>query len=380
MGGPPACRTLLAFADFACRYWLLAYPRARRAVHRYAREAAAIPDLRLRRAAVETLAEERGNLEGAAVFAAFTPRRYRAAAIEVLVAFQAIFDYVDTLAEQPTGDALANARAVHLSLLVALTPGTSHPDYYRHAPSGRDGGYLRDIVDRCRGAFVTLPSHAAVQRSLHRAVRRMIEYQTLIHGDGARAPISLASWADRETPPASGLRWWETAAAGASSLIAFALIAAAADPDLSTEEIEAIEFAYFPWIGSLHVLLDSLIDWPQDIRAGHHSLVEHYDSSHDAACRMEVIGLAALRATQALPSKEHHALFLVAMAGFYLAKPNARLPHAAETTDRLVAALGHLAQPILIVHSLRRWIGSLWGDNGRGASADETPGAWGKPR
>jgi tetraprenyl-beta-curcumene synthase len=361
VGGPPACRTLLAFASFACRYWLLAYPRARRAVHRYARAAAAIPDPHLRRAAVETLAEERGNLEGAAVFATCTPRRHRAATIEALVAFQAIFDYVDTLAEQPTRDVLANARAVHLSLLVALTPGSSHPDYYAHAPSGHDGGYLRDMVDRCRGAFETLPSHAAVQRPLHRAVRRMIEYQTLIHGDGALAPVSLASWAERETPPASGLRWWETAASGASSLIAFALIAAATDPDLSSPDIEAIERAYFPWIGSLHVLLDSLIDWSQDVAAGHHSLVEHYDSAHDAAARMESIGLAALDSTRALPQAGAHAMFLAAMAGFYLAKPDARLPHAAETTDRLVAALGHLAQPVLIVHGIRGWVGSLRG-------------------
>jgi tetraprenyl-beta-curcumene synthase len=352
----PRLRLAIAFADFAFRYWLLAFPHARRAVERCMRSAAAVPDRSLRRAAIETLAEEQGNLEGAAAFAAFTPRRYRRVVIEALVSFQATFDYADTLAEQEVADPLANARALHQALLDSLTlPRTRH-DYYAHSRSGRDGGYLDDLVSRCRHAFTSLPSHAAVERSLRRAVRRMIDYQTLIHGDGALAPISLATWAKDETPSGSGLRWWETAAAGASSLVAFALIAAAAHPSLSRREVKAIEEAYFPWYGSLHVLLDSLVDLPHDLDSGHHSLIKHYASPEETATRMEAIGAIAITSAQSLPNPQQHALFLTAMAGFYLAKPSARLPHAAGTTERLIATLGDLARPVLLVHQARSWI------------------------
>ena len=350
-------RLAVAFTDFAIRYWLLAFPHARRAVERCVRRADAVPDARLRRAAIETLAEERGNLEGAAAFAAFTPRRYRRLVIEALVSFQATFDYADTLAEHKADDPQANARALHQALLDSLARPGDRPNYYAHSGRDGDGGYLDDLVSRCRRAFTSLPSHSVVERPLQRAVRRMIDYQTLIHGDGALAPISLAAWAHDETPADSGLRWWETAAAGASSLVAFALIAAAARPDLSGHDVHAIERAYFPWYGSLHVLLDSLVDLPRDLVSGHHSLIQHYDSPEQTAARMEAIGTTAVRSAERLPNPSQHALFLAAMAGFYLAKPSARLPHAAQATERLSAVLGDVARPVLLVHRTRSRLG-----------------------
>ena len=47
-----------------------------------------------------------------------------------------------------------------------------------------------------------------------------------------------------------------------------------------------MERAYFPWIGALHVLLDSLIDRAADTESGHHSLVDHYASIEEAAARL----------------------------------------------------------------------------------------------
>lgn len=359
MGGWAAGRALGAFADFACRYWLRVFLCARCEARLGKRRAAAISDVALRAVALATLAREAGNLEGAAAFAAFAPRRTRRRAIRVLVAFQAIFDYVDSLAEQPAVDPHANGRALHEALIVALTPGRPHPDYYAHHLCRDDGGYLEGLVDHCRDAFAALPSHAAVQRPLLRGVRRMIEYQALVHGDGALAQASLTAWGRRETPAGSGLRWWETAAAGASSLVAFALVAAAAHPAASARDAAAIEVAYFPWIGSLHVLLDSLIDWPEDAAVGHRSLVASYASPTETAERMDAIAAAAIGAVEALPHCRRHLLLLASMAGYYLAKPVAHLPHAAAATDRIVATLGDLARPVLLVHRVRRLAGRM---------------------
>jgi len=352
---------ILTFADFALRYWLLAFPHARRAVERCARCADAMPEQLLRHAAVETIAHERGNLEGAAAFAAYTPRRSRRAAIEAVVSFQAMFDYADTLAEQPAPDPAANARSVHQALLDALSSVGTLSDYYAHGLGRDDGGYLVGLVSRCRAALADLPSYPVIRKPLRRAVRRMVDYQTLIHAPGAHSTGSLAAWARGETPAGSGLRWWETAAAGASSLVAFALIAAAASPQLSIAEAEAIEAAYFPWYGSLHVLLDSLVDLPQDGATGHRSLVAHYGTAEEAASRMETIGYAAVASAQALPRARRHALVLASMAGFYLAKPSARLPHAAEARRRLVAVLGDVAWPVLIVHRTRAAVARVAG-------------------
>jgi tetraprenyl-beta-curcumene synthase len=350
-----ACSSL-RFVDFAARYWLLAFPHVRRAVRRCGGTAAAIRDPHLREAALTTLAQEQGNLEGAAAFAAYTSRRRRGPLVDALVAFQATFDYADTLAERANADPVANAHALHQALLASLSLEHRSRDYHAHSGSD-DDGYIEGLVQTCRAACASLPSHAAVELPLRRGVQRMIGYQELVHADATGRTAALASWAGDETPTGSGLRWWETAAACASSLDAFALIAAAADPDLQAREVAAIERAYFPWVGALHVLLDSLVDRPHDLEVGHPSLVDHYRSPHDTAVRMEMIAHTAFASTAALAQPHRHRLLLAAMTGFYLAKPVARLPHAAEATERLTAVLGELAQPVLLVHRTRSRLG-----------------------
>ena len=66
----------------------------------------------------------------------------------------------------------------------------------------------------------------------------------------------MGTFADR---PWMDLHWWETGAAIGSQLSVLALIAAAADPATCEGRVRAIERAYFPWIGALSTLLDSVV-------------------------------------------------------------------------------------------------------------------------
>jgi tetraprenyl-beta-curcumene synthase len=257
----------------------------------------------LRRHALLTQKSERGNLEGAAAFAVLAPRAHRACVLRAVVAFQATYDYIDTLAEQPCADPVANGRQLHLALVAALEPEGEHADYYEHSAGAADDGYMRKLVDRCRFALRALPSYALVADSALRCARRMVAYQALNHAESSETRGALAGWASTLTPTGTGLRWWETAAAAASSLSVFALIAAAAQPILESGQAAATESAYFPWIGALHILLDSLIDRGEDATTGQHCLVDHYVSAEEAAVRMSVIATRATRATELLPER-----------------------------------------------------------------------------
>lgn len=365
--GPIAWRRLglgVAFLDAARRYWLTVLPLVRWETRRWRRRARAIPDPVLRRIALDTQRGEGGNLEGAAAFAAFAPLRRRRAVVRATVAFQTIYDYVDSLVEQPSRTPATNARALHEALYVALCPRARHGAYYRRHGRADDAGYLCELVDACRAATQALPSHAVIERHLTGAVARMIAYQALIHGCEPSAG-ALAGWARAQTPPQADLAWWETAAAGASSLGVFALIAAAAGQDLTAEEAAAIDGAYFPWIGALHVLLDSLVDQPADARAGHHSLVGHYASPDEAAARLHAIATAAFDAARVLRHGRRHTLLLAAMSAYYLAVPAAHLPHAAAARRGVLDAAGDLAGPTLTVLHGRRWIKGALADRGR---------------
>ncbi|HST54558.1 MAG TPA: DUF2600 family protein [Solirubrobacteraceae bacterium] len=330
------------------------FPYLVREVHRWRYLADRIPDPVLRQMALDAQRDKRGNLEGAVAFATFVPRSHRAAAVRVLTAYQAIFDYLDTLAEQPNSDPIANGRQLNQALLTAIEPRASHSDYYSLHSHSNDNGYLKALIDTCRVALSGLPSYTTIANPARRAAVRIAAYQTLNHGDVQGSRAAFADWADQQTQPGSELSWWETGAAAGSSLGIFALAAAAARPDLGQEEAAAIENAYFPWIGALNSLLDSLIDQQEDAAAGQPSLIDYYESPEETATRLQVIAAQALTRTRALQHGSHHTMILAAMASFYLSAPQALSPGARPATTRVLETMGDLAAPTMLVLGARR--------------------------
>ncbi len=348
LGGP-----VVAFSHIAARYWLGVFPHVCREIRHWREQAHRIPDASLRAIALETQRAEQGNLEGAAAFAVLAPRAHRASVVRALIAYQAIYDYVDALTEQPNADPTLNAQQLHLALRTALGSTAHHPAYYAHNPRSNDDGYLRALCEACRGALSALPSYGSVAVPALRAAERMSVYQGLNH-DRAGSREALADWASGLTPPDTGLRWWETAAGSASSLGVFALIAAAAQPIVHIGEATSLERAYFPWIGALHVLLDSLIDQASDLTAGEHSLVAHYVSSKEAGDRLNAIAVHAMDSTKTLTNGTAHAVILAGMTSFYCSTSQAYSPSARPVAAGVLDAVGCAAWPAMLVHRLRR--------------------------
>jgi tetraprenyl-beta-curcumene synthase len=334
------------FVLAAERYWLAIYPQVRRELAHWRKSAHLIADPALRALALEAHYSKRSNLEGAAAFATFAPALQRAAIIRASIAFQALYDFADTLTEQATSPDPGRARQLHGALLDAL----QRPGEDRRAED-RDvrRGYMTRLIDACRGALAELPSFQTVYELVEVNTKRIVKYQTLID-----QPAAFAAWAATETPAGSGLRWCETGAACGSSTAIFALIAAAGNPGLRLAEAVAIERAYFPWIGALHTLLDSLIDWPDDLAEGQHSLIEHYGSPIAAAGRMGHIAAEATRVARALPGGYGHRLILAGMTSQYASSPRALLPHAHAVRTAVLDAMGDLAAPTMAVFAARQ--------------------------
>lgn len=345
------------FAGAAKRYWLGVFPRVCREVGHWRARASAIPDPVLRQAALENLRKERLNLDGAAAFAAFVPAVRRCAVVRAQVAFQAAYDYVDTLAEQHSPDPVRNADRLHRALLAALDPALGRVDYYAHHARCDDGGYLETIVETCRVALRTLPSFASVEAPARRAAARIVSYQSLNLGESRGGHTALERWARGCKPRDSDLQWWEIAASAGSSLGVFVLIAAAAEQVVCAEEAVAIESAYFPWIGSLHTLLDSLVDRGEDTASGQRSLLDYYSSPQEAATCMARLAVESLHRTTVLPRGQQHALVLAGMASHYLSSREASLPDALLATRSVLTAIGGLAAPAMLVMGARRAAG-----------------------
>jgi tetraprenyl-beta-curcumene synthase len=343
-----------AFAGAAVRYWLTVFPRVSSELRHWRRSANRIADPNLQQLALASLAK-RGNMEGAAAFATFAPWRARGSVIRALVAFQAIYNYADLLAEQPSEDPVGNAKDVHQALLVALDPSGAPSMRDSHRGGGRvDRDFLAEMIAACETASWQLPSYGTVAVTACRAAERIVLFQSLsLDRQG-----ELESWAACQGPANTDFAWWEVAAAAGSSLSVHALLAAAASPELTAQDVAAIDAAYFPCIGALHSLLDSLVDEQEDAATGQMRLLDCYPSRRQATAGLQRLTARALGAARELRGGADHALLVTAMACSYLAAPEASSSSVDQLACQVRASLGPLARPMLLVFKLRRLAGT----------------------
>jgi tetraprenyl-beta-curcumene synthase len=328
-----------AFAETVTRYLLRVLPVVRSELSCWHSRAQEIPDPILRGHALASLRKQ-GNIEGAALFATLAPAAHRQGTIRALVAYQSAYNYLDTLSEQPSADPVDNADQLDEALLVALHPTAEHTDYYRHNPQHADGGYLSAIVDCSRAAFAGLPSSTIAAPAARAAAARIVDFQALNVCEPHRGHDALKSWAREVTPAGSGVAWWETAGAAGSSLAVHALIAAAADPHLDPAEVVAIDRAYFPWIGALHSLLDSLVDRHEDAEHHQRSLLGYYPTPANAAIALSCLALRGRGAIGNLGNRHTHEVILTAMCSYYLSAPQCYTAEGQTITRSLTRVLG----------------------------------------
>jgi tetraprenyl-beta-curcumene synthase len=348
-----AGRQSLEFARATQRYWLGVFPLVRREVSRWQRQAHSIPSESLRRHAVETHRITR-NPEGAAAFAVLAPRASRARVTRMLVAFQAAFDYVDTVSERSgAADPLADARQLHLSLEASVSPGPPRAHYYELHPDKDDGGYLASQVATCREIVLTLPSYPLVEQAVRRSAARCAEAESQVNATGSvLAPGPGA--ADAGQGEDGALEWWEVGAGASSCLCVLALMASAADPALSEDDVLRIELAYHPWIAALSTMLDSLVDLDEDLERGFASQVDRYRSTGEAAQRLSAIASRSFEMAADLPQGGLHLAILTGMASYYLAARQVWDARTEPISQSVVDALGPLIKPAIAIHRIRQ--------------------------
>jgi tetraprenyl-beta-curcumene synthase len=312
-----------------------------------------IPNEPTRQDALNTLKEERLNAEGAALFATLPPHRDRRL-LRLLVAFQVLLDFLDTVTERIVSDPLANGTQLHRALVEALNPELPISDYYRHHPYKDDGGYLRALVETCREQSASLPSYWRVRSLVLRGAERGAAVQVLNHDpDPARRAKTLAQWAKQEFPYEHRISWWELGAAASSSLGIHALLSLAADPQCAQSDAEALDAAYMPWICAASTMLDSYVDQAEDLKNANHSYVAHYPDSQSAVRGVRRLIRRACTEARSLPNGHAHAVIATGMVAMYLSKQSAYDHTTRTASTSLAKAGGSLAK--LLRPVMRAW-------------------------
>ncbi|HEX7290429.1 MAG TPA: DUF2600 family protein [Conexibacter sp.] len=326
-------------------YWTAVFPAARRELARWRAFASAIPDARVRALALSTLDDEGGLAEGAAIFATLVPgRTARRRLVTLLVAWQVLYDYLDTIGEQLAADAPGDDAQLYPVLAAALDANVAHGVHPREG-----GDYLARLAACCRRSLATLPSVAVVQPFATRAALRCAEAQALTHAVASGGAEDLRAWAVAQDGT-DGFLWWEVAAGAISSLGVHALLATAALPHATAANAARVDAAYFPAICALSTLLDSTIDAADDAGTTNHRSTAYYGSVPEAATRLEAVARSAAAAARELPRGRGHAVILAGMTAYYAA---AGWDGHARTHRRVAAAVGVSTAPILWTLRLR---------------------------
>lgn len=329
-------------------------PAVAREVRGWRARARQIPDSQLRRDALSALARKRGHTDGAALFWTL-PRARNPDLLRVLVAYEIIWDYLDSINEHGADSGQANGRQLHLALIDALDANRPISDYYLYHPWRNDGGYLRALVEVCRASCAQLPSYERVRPQLLHEARRA-QVLAINHDlDADCRDRGLREWVARECSQKEETQadWFELSGAASASPTIHALLSISAEEALTAAHIKQTRDTYFPWVSAVTTMLDSYVDEREDIENGDHSYIAHYRGTELATSQVCRLIQNSFTAASALPNGERHAVIVACMIAMYLSKDSARTREMQDTTRSLVSAGGSLTEILLPI--LRMW-------------------------
>lgn len=310
-----------------------------------------IPQPEIRERALESLNSKRGHIDGAALFWILSPRP-SLALLRVLVAYDILCDYLDSLTEHPEGNP-GSARQLHVAMTDALRPGLRRGPYLPSMSDRDDGGYLQGLVASCQSSCAALPAFAAAQPYALREAERAATVLPANHLPAPERDLALRAWAEHEFPGHDTLAWFELSAAASTWLAVQAALALAADPHCTAAQVAETCAAYFPWCSLAGTMLDSYVDEDDDLRTGNHRYVAHYPDRETMVDRVGSSITQSARSLRALPQGPRHTLILACMVAMYLSKDSARAADRRASTRRLAASGGSLTR--LLVPILRAW-------------------------
>jgi cytochrome P450 len=313
----------------------------------WVRRAEAIPDATARADALDSLVRKRDNVEGASLFSILPQHRDERLLI-LLVAYQVMWDFLDSVSERGASAGHANGRQLHRALVEALDPDAPISDYYRYHPWKDDGGYLLALVETCRGMCVALPSYRQVRNLMLLGVERCAIQYLNHEPEPRRRNAALKEWVERESAGERELAWFEsTAAAGA--FMPHVLLALAAEPSCDQHDLVAVQSAYFPWVALAISMLDSYVDWTDDAANKSHSYLAHYASEAIALDRLATIIRRIVSHAARLPNGRRHAVLTEGIVAMYLSTPGVGAPSIREKTRVLAHASGPLTKLLLVI-------------------------------
>lgn len=351
---PLNCRQLAALTSGVGRELGWGLRTVSREVAAWQRRAAQIRAPDLRALALHSLTDKRSLTEGAARFWE-VPRHRSKRLVKVLVAFQILANFLDTVSELGQRDLAVRTRdpsSIMLAFIDAVDVDQPTRDYYRDYPAWDDDGYLLALVQVCRSCCVGLPSYRRARGRLARHARLAGVLDLHHDPDPVRRDRTMERFVTTMFAGGASVPWFERAAAASSALTVIVLLTLASDPRTTEHDLDDAVRAYTN-VGALSVALDSFADQLDDAVSGHVSFIGYYANAPAAVSRIRHLIERSLRDTGGLRDGPRHVLLVSMMIALLLSRDSARSDALAADTGMLIAAGGTMTKCLVPV--LRFW-------------------------
>ncbi|MBO0992453.1 tetraprenyl-beta-curcumene synthase family protein [Bacillus sp. SD088] len=276
-----------------------------------------IPNGELRNQALASIEHKTFHCEGGSIMA-LTALDKKETAIQFIVAYQTISDYLDNLCDRSTSLDPDDFAALHESMIDALTVGAEPRDYYRHREDQNDGDYLIALVRACQSMLEKLPYYEEIKPYLIELCNYYCDLQVHKHVDVEEREQRLQKWFAQHQAECPDMSWYEFSACTGSTLGIFCLVSYGLRADFQAKHAEMIRNGYFPYIQGLHILLDYFIDQEEDREEGDLNFCFYYANDEQLFLRLIHFLRKADEHTKFLPDTKFHKLINRGLLAIYL--------------------------------------------------------------
>ncbi|MGX1983779.1 tetraprenyl-beta-curcumene synthase [Thermolongibacillus altinsuensis] len=293
------------------------FPIVHRELAYWRKKAEAIPDAELRKQALASIETKTFHCEGGAILALLAGKEIEEC-IRFIVAYQTISDYLDNLCDRSTSLDPLDFRALHDSMLDALSIGANVTNYYRYRKEQDDGGYLHELVQTCQDVLKKVKHYEKIAPFLRELASYYCDLQVHKHVKEDERVSRLEQWFRQYKDNLPPMEWYEFSACSGSTLGIFCLVAYAFTETFDEEMALKVRNGYFPYIQGLHILLDYFIDQEEDRLGGDLNFCFYYPHHSSLMERLRHFIEEADKHIAGLPNEQFHRLINRGLLGVYL--------------------------------------------------------------
>ncbi|UOQ87573.1 tetraprenyl-beta-curcumene synthase family protein [Gracilibacillus salinarum] len=320
------------------------FPQVSRELKYWKQRASNIPNPELRTQALASIDDKKFHCQGGGVYSLLAGDKWQDA-VQFIVAYQTISDYLDNLCDRSTSLDPEDFRMLHLSMEDALSPENDVKEYYQFRDERDDGDYLKDLVRTCQNVLCNIPNYILFQRQMIQLESLYSDLQVHKHVEHDERIPRLETWFQQHQNRWPMLSWYEFSACTGSTLGIFCMVSYGLSNQMTDELAKQIFDSYFPFLQGLHIMLDYFIDQEEDKEEGDLNFCNYYADEAELEKRLVYFVEQTNKHVQELPDRSFHEMVQHGLVGLYLADPKVKKMKQFEAiVKRLIKTSGRKSQ------------------------------------